>query len=65
MAITYLALNAEKREIRLLRILADVPGGPETIHATLEHEFLNDLPSKTALSYCWGDEQPTCTIYIN
>jgi len=53
-------LNARKAEIRLLRLL---PGAKEDLlRCEIIHARLADPPEFDALSYCWGDPNPTAEL---
>jgi len=57
-------LDAARKEIRLLKINPsfdkDAP-----IHCELNVASLEDKPSFSALSYCWGPQKPTTLITVN
>jgi len=59
----YVSLNADKREVQVITI---APGAfNENIYCKLNSISLNDNPSYTALSYCWGDAKQRGDIYVN
>jgi len=63
-AFKYSPLNAEKNEIRVLRL--DPPSSSTSaISAHLEHIPLDALADYTALSYTWGDNKKSETLILN
>lgn len=56
-------LDEANREIRLVRLLCD--RDDETIACELQAFSLNDQPEYEALSYCWTQADPTCTILVS
>ena len=60
----YTALSAEKREIRLLRVL---PAQDESSQVACEYSSISLLenPIYNALSYVWGDPTVTTPILVN
>lgn len=54
--LSYLPLNAERKEIRLLTVHAASAGPTDTLRCTIEHASLLDHPQYETTSYCWGDK---------
>jgi len=61
---TYSALNQIKREIRLLTLLCS-GGFEDDIHCKLDVVSLDETPTYTALSYCWGNQSEQREIFVN
>lgn len=59
----YLPLNSLLQEIRIVKIVPNSSFG-SSIEAAIEHVSLTQLPSYTALSYCWGGEEKPASISI-
>jgi hypothetical protein len=61
---TYVPLNSQHTEIRLLRLLrCSDPHSP--IHCSLRHISLPHDVAYEALSYTWGDESDPALIHID
>lgn len=58
----YPALDAEKRQIRLLTVEKTVS---EELACDLTVVSLNDDFEYSALSYVWGIEEPTCPVHVS
>jgi Heterokaryon incompatibility protein (HET) len=59
----YSALHPEKRDIRILTVSSGVFN--DEIQCKLHSVSLDDNPSYTALSYCWGDANQRGYIRLN
>ena len=64
MSLSYRQLDQVRPEIRLLRFL-DCQSSAGPLQLELRHAFLDDLPSFAALSYVWGEDVATDTIFVD
>ena len=66
MDFTYTPLSTESHQIRLLCVQQPQhPNDNSGIHVTLQPVSYEDKPNYLALSYTWGPEQPTRTIFVD
>jgi hypothetical protein len=56
-------MEVDRTEIRLLELLPALASG-KPIQCKIHHSFLEDVPTYSAISYCWGDTNKTAPIYI-
>ncbi|KAK3639963.1 hypothetical protein LTR56_012137 [Elasticomyces elasticus] len=59
---TYEPLDASRREFRLVRLIHSVAG---KVEIELKSFSLDSGLAYRALSYCWTDAKPSCTIELN
>lgn len=59
----YLKMPIKERMVRLLTVRRYDSQDP--LHCSLNTALLDDLPNFIALSYTWGEEQPTKEIFVN
>ncbi|KAK4957318.1 hypothetical protein LTR10_005280 [Elasticomyces elasticus] len=59
---TYEPLDASRREFRLVRLIHSVAG---KVEIELQSFSLDSGLAYRALSYCWTDAKPSCTIELN
>jgi hypothetical protein len=68
-SIQYTDLDPRNREFRLLTLLGRIRAGTSSqedpIYCTLEPRSLNEGLKYYTLSYTWGSEEPSATIFID
>ncbi|KAK0654932.1 heterokaryon incompatibility protein-domain-containing protein [Cercophora newfieldiana] len=62
---SYIPLNPERREIRLLEISPWKQDQNEQLRLILKHTELDNAEPFDALSYTWGDPHPTFTVNLD